>query len=105
MNVEGSGAGGIHHILRVNGVLRLGAGITLAELLVGVADEQGFHLTQKVAGAERLDEQRVRVFSGPISPVVPMFPVLMFPVPMFAGRRIGGEQSGRGIMGLAARRR
>jgi len=28
-----------------------------AELLVGVADEQGFHLTQKIAGAERFDEQ------------------------------------------------
>jgi len=27
------------------------------ELGVGMADEQGFHLTQKVAGAERLDKQ------------------------------------------------
>jgi len=38
------------------GSLRPGGGVTLAELLVGVADEQGFHLTQKIARAQRLDE-------------------------------------------------
>jgi hypothetical protein len=66
----------------------------LKELLeVGVADEQSFHLPQKIAGAERLDEQRVGAFSGPI----------LF-VPIFAGGRISGEQGGRGIVGLAARR-
>ena len=72
-------------------VLRaLGFGALEAELLVGVADEQGFHLTQKIAGAERFDEQRVRVFSGPIFSV-PMFSVPMFSSPMFSGWRIGCE--------------
>jgi len=32
-----------------------GGGV-LAKLLVGVANEQGFDLTQKIAGAQRLDE-------------------------------------------------
>src|SRR5450759_2407113 len=79
------------------GFLRLRSGVVLAELLVGMADEQGFHLTQKIAGAERLDEQRVGVFSSPI------FSVPMFSAPMFAGWWIGGEQSGRGVVSLAAR--
>jgi hypothetical protein len=77
-------------------------GVSLAFLLVGVADEQGFHLTQKVPGAERFDEQRVRVFASPIFPV-PLLSVLMVCAPMFAGWWIGGEQGGRGIVSLAAR--
>jgi hypothetical protein len=51
-------------------------GILLLELLVGVADEQGVHLTRKIASPERFDEQRVRIFSGPI------FSVSKFPVPI-----------------------
>ena len=69
---------------------------------MGVADEQSFHLTQKIAGAERLDEQRVKVFSDPIFSVR-MCSVPMFSPPMFTGWRIGGEESGRGIVSLAAR--
>jgi hypothetical protein len=38
----------------------------VAESLAGVANEQGSRLAGKVAGANRLDEQRVRVFPGPI---------------------------------------
>jgi hypothetical protein len=72
-----------------------------------VANEQGFHLTQKIAGAERFDEQGVRVFSRPIFSVpmfsVPMFSVPMFSSPMFSRWRIGCEQRSRGIVSLAAR--
>jgi len=62
--VEGKLASGICHILRVDGVLRLRGRVLPAALCVGVADEQGFHLAQKIAGAERFDEQGLRVFSG-----------------------------------------
>ncbi len=67
-----------------------------------MADEQGFHLTQKIAGAERFDEQRVGVLPGPIFSV-PMLSVPTFSSPMFSGWWIGGEQSGGGIVSLAAR--
>jgi hypothetical protein len=53
--------------------LALKVGILLLELLVGVADEQGFHLRQKIAGPERFEEQRVRIFSGPIFSIPTLF--------------------------------
>jgi len=72
-----------------------------------VADEQGFHLTQKIAGAQRFDEQRVRVLSGPIFSFsmfsAPMFSVPMFSSPIVFRWRIGCEQSSRRVVSLAAR--
>ena len=38
----------------------------VAECRAGVSEEQGFRLTRKIAGADRLDQQRVRVFPSPI---------------------------------------
>ena len=72
------------------GSLWVRGGVFLTKLPVGMADEQGFHLTQKITGAEWLDEQRVRVFSGPIFSVS-MSCVPRFFVPMFSGWWIGGE--------------
>lgn len=85
------------YLSRAVGVLCLGGGTALSDLLVGVADEQGFHLTQKIAGAERFDEQRFRVLSAPI------FTVPLLSIPLFAGWRISREQSGRGIVSLPMR--
>ena len=40
--------------------------VALVELPVGVLDEEGFDLPQKIPGADWFDEQRVGIFSGPI---------------------------------------
>ena len=74
--------------------LRLGSGVTLAVLLVGVADEQSLDLTQEIAGAERFDEDRVGIFARPIVSILlsgEKFTDLMFIELAALRRRIGGK--------------
>ena len=82
------------------GWLRLRGRVALTLLLkVGVADEQRFHLPQKIGGAERLDEQRVGTFSNLTFVAILLF--ITLPAPIFSRGWIGSEQCGRGIIGLA----